>query len=49
MDVILLKIPGIEGESQLKGFEKSLEALSFTHGVAMQIHRRCQQRRTNQR
>lgn len=37
MDVILLDMPGIKGESQLKGFVDKIECLSFSHGVAMQM------------
>jgi type VI secretion system secreted protein Hcp len=37
MYVIILDIPNIQGESQLKGFEKKIELLSFSHGVAMQV------------
>ena len=38
MDVIILD-PGAapEGESTLNGYEKKIELLSFSHGVAMQI------------
>lgn len=38
MDVIILDMGSKpEGESSLKGFEKKMELLSFSHGVAMQI------------
>lgn len=37
MDVIVMDIPNVDGESQLKGFEKKIELLSFSHGVAMQV------------
>ena len=38
MDVIILDMGDKpEGESSLKGFEKKMELLSFSHGVAMQI------------
>lgn len=36
-DVILLKINGVDGETQHKGFEKQIELLSFSHGVSMQV------------
>jgi type VI secretion system secreted protein Hcp len=37
MDVIILDIPNVKGECQLKGFEGKIELLSFSHGVAMQV------------
>jgi type VI secretion system secreted protein Hcp len=38
MDVIILDMGAKpEGESTLKGYEKKMELLSFSHGVAMQI------------
>jgi type VI secretion system secreted protein Hcp len=38
MDVLLMKLdPAIDGTSTLAGYEKQLELLSFSHGVAMQI------------
>jgi type VI secretion system secreted protein Hcp len=37
MDVIVMDIPNIKGESQLKNFTDKIELLSFSHGVAMQI------------
>jgi type VI secretion system secreted protein Hcp len=38
MDVIIMDMGAKpEGESQVKGFEKKMELLSFSHGVAMQI------------
>ena len=37
MDVILLDIPDIKGQTTLKGFEDKIELLSASHGVAMQI------------
>ena len=37
MDVIVMDIPGIKGESQLKNFTEKIELLTFSHGVAMQI------------
>jgi type VI secretion system secreted protein Hcp len=37
MDSILLDIPSIPGQSMVKGFEKKIELLSFSHGVAMQV------------
>lgn len=38
MDVIILDMGDKpEGESSLKGYEKKMELLSFSHGVAMQI------------
>ena len=36
MDVIILDIKDIAGESLLKGFENKIELLSFSHGIAMQ-------------
>ncbi|MEX2584192.1 MAG: type VI secretion system tube protein Hcp [Gemmatimonadota bacterium] len=36
-DVILIDIPGLEGTSQVTGFEKKIECLSYSHGVAMQV------------
>jgi type VI secretion system secreted protein Hcp len=35
-DAILLDM-GLEGTSQITGFEKKIEVLSFSHGVAMQV------------
>jgi len=37
MDVILLNIKTIPGESQLKDYVSTIELLSFSHGVAMQV------------
>ncbi|HMF94410.1 MAG TPA: type VI secretion system tube protein Hcp [Vicinamibacterales bacterium] len=37
MDVILLDIPDIKGQSTIKGFEDKIEILSASHGVAMQV------------
>jgi type VI secretion system secreted protein Hcp len=38
MDVLLMKLnPAIDGTSTLDKYEKQLELLSFSHGVAMQI------------
>lgn len=38
MDVLLMKTtPDIPGTSSLKNYEKQIELLSFSHGVAMQI------------
>ena len=38
MDVIILDMgKDIVGESTLKGYEKKMELLSFSHGVAMQV------------
>lgn len=37
MDAILMDISKLEGESQIKGYEKKIELLSYSHGVAMQI------------
>lgn len=38
MDVLLMKTtPDIPGTSTLKDYEKQIELLSFSHGVAMQI------------
>ena len=36
-DIILLKIAGIDGETQLKGYAKQVELLSYSHGVSMQV------------
>lgn len=36
-DALILELDGYEGESQIKGFEKKIEILSFSHGVAMQV------------
>lgn len=36
-DVILIDLPGLEGTSQLAGFEKKIELLSYSHGVSMQV------------
>lgn len=37
MDVIIMDIPDIKGESQLDGFQDKIELLSYSHGVAMQV------------
>ena len=37
MDVILLDIPDIKGQTTIKGFEDKIEVLSASHGVAMQV------------
>ena len=37
MDSILLDIPSIPGQSTVKNYEKKIELLSMSHGVAMQI------------
>jgi len=38
MDVLLMKLdPPIDGTSTLDQYEKQIELLSFSHGVAMQI------------
>jgi len=37
MDAIFLKLDSIEGESRVKGFEKQIEIMSFSHNVAMQV------------
>lgn len=38
MDVIIMDMGSeVRGESSLKGYEKKIELLSFSHGVAMQI------------
>jgi type VI secretion system secreted protein Hcp len=39
MDVIIMDISGIPGESKLAGFEKKIELLAFAHGMALQINR----------
>ena len=36
-DVILIDLPGLEGTSQLEGYAKKIEILSYSHGVAMQV------------
>lgn len=36
-DVILIDLPSLEGTSQLKGYEKKIECLSYSHGVSMQV------------
>lgn len=36
-DLLILDLEGIDGESQVKGFEKKIEILSFNQGVAMQV------------
>ena len=37
MDAIFLDIKDIKGDSDIKGFEKQIEVLSFSHGVAAQV------------
>ena len=37
MDVILADIGGLEGTSQIEGYVKKVELLSYSHGVAMQV------------
>jgi type VI secretion system secreted protein Hcp len=38
MDVLIMDMGSdVQGESSLKGYEKKIELLSFSHGVAMQI------------
>ncbi len=37
MDAILLDIPDIKGESNIKGYEDKIQVLSFSHSVAMQV------------
>ena len=37
MDTMLLNIKDVPGTSQMTGFEKQIEVLSFSHGVAMQV------------
>lgn len=37
MDVIILDLPGIDGECLLKDFVGKIECLSFSHAVAMQM------------
>ncbi|MGH9446053.1 MAG: Hcp family type VI secretion system effector [Terriglobia bacterium] len=37
MDTIIMDIPSIPGECKVKGYEKKIELLSYSHGVAMQI------------
>ena len=37
MDAIFIDIKDIEGDSDIAGFEKKIEVLSFSHGVAAQI------------
>ncbi|NOT07640.1 MAG: type VI secretion system tube protein Hcp [Gemmatimonadales bacterium] len=36
-DIILVKLPGIDGECTLKGYDKYVEAMSYSHGVAMSV------------
>ena len=37
MDVIIMDMPGVEGECQLKDFVGKIECLSYSHAVAMQM------------
>ena len=37
MDAIFIDIKDIPGDSDIKGFEKKIEVLSFSHGVAAQV------------
>src|SRR6188472_2465161 len=37
MDMILLDIPDVPGQSSVTGYEKKIEILSFSHGIAMQM------------
>jgi type VI secretion system secreted protein Hcp len=37
MDAIFLDIKDVEGDTDIKGFDKKIEVLSFSHGVAAQI------------
>lgn len=37
MDVIIVDLPGIDGECLLAGYEKKIECLSFSHAIAMQL------------
>ena len=39
MDVFIMDIPGIPGESKLAGFEKKIDVLGFSHGVVMRVER----------
>jgi type VI secretion system secreted protein Hcp len=39
MDVIILDVPGIDGECQFKDYSGKIECLSFSHAVAMQVYR----------
>lgn len=38
METIVLHIPTVEGESTLKGYEKKIQCMSFSHGVSMPLH-----------
>ncbi len=37
MDAIFMDIKKVEGDSDIKGFEKKIELLSFSHSVAQQV------------
>jgi type VI secretion system secreted protein Hcp len=37
VDVIILDMPGIDGECLIKTFENKIECLSYSHAVAMQM------------
>ncbi|SFM79489.1 MULTISPECIES: Hcp family type VI secretion system effector [Rugamonas] len=37
MDVIILEMPGVDGECLLKDYVSKIECLSFSHAVAMQM------------
>jgi len=37
MDAIFIDIKDIEGDTDIAGFEKKIEVLSFSHGVAAQV------------
>lgn len=37
MDLMIMDIKDVPGESLVKGFEKKIEILSFSHGVSMQV------------
>jgi type VI secretion system secreted protein Hcp len=39
MDVIILDVPGIDGECQFRDYANKIECLSFSHAVAMQVYR----------
>ena len=36
-DVIMMKIEGVPGTSQIEGFAEQIELMSYSHGVAMQV------------
>jgi type VI secretion system secreted protein Hcp len=38
MDVLVIKIDGVEGEATLEGFEKQIMCLAFSHSVHNHLH-----------